>query len=157
MIKNKFGFFLVFLVVILLASACNGSVPSATLSPGEQTAVVQTLTAMAPTEPSATPTPTVTLTPKPSPTPTKPQTSVGPDEFPEGVNPLTGLKVENPELLKRRPVLVKVANYPAEGLSLIHISEPTRLLSISFAVFCLKKKKNKLTTSETLQNIDHNQ
>eukprot|EP00658_Telonema_sp_P-2_P008108 TRINITY_DN13035_c0_g1_i1.p1 TRINITY_DN13035_c0_g1~~TRINITY_DN13035_c0_g1_i1.p1 ORF type:complete len:133 (+),score=24.84 TRINITY_DN13035_c0_g1_i1:182-580(+) len=27
-------------------------------------------------------------------------------------------------------------------LSLIHISEPTRLLSISYAVFCLKKKKN---------------
>src|SRR5678815_1556758 len=30
-----------------------------------------------------------------------------------------------------------------EVLSLIHISEPTRLLSISYAVFCLKKKKNK--------------
>src|SRR5678816_1315296 len=27
-----------------------------------------------------------------------------------------------------------------EQLSLIHISEPTRLLSISYAVFCLKKK-----------------
>src|SRR5678815_6196623 len=26
-----------------------------------------------------------------------------------------------------------------EDLSLIHISEPTRLLSISYAVFCLKK------------------
>src|SRR5678815_3826859 len=29
------------------------------------------------------------------------------------------------------------------NLSLIHISEPTRLLSISYAVFCLKKKKRK--------------
>ena len=29
----------------------------------------------------------------------------------------------------------------AHELSLIHISEPTRLLSISYAVFCLKKKK----------------
>src|SRR5678816_2663454 len=29
----------------------------------------------------------------------------------------------------------------ARELSLIHISEPTRLLSISYAVFCLKKKK----------------
>ena len=28
----------------------------------------------------------------------------------------------------------------AQFLSLIHISEPTRLLSISYAVFCLKKK-----------------
>src|SRR5674536_64249 len=30
----------------------------------------------------------------------------------------------------------------AVSLSLIHISEPTRLLSISYAVFCLKKKNN---------------
>eukprot|EP00658_Telonema_sp_P-2_P078902 TRINITY_DN7503_c0_g1_i1.p1 TRINITY_DN7503_c0_g1~~TRINITY_DN7503_c0_g1_i1.p1 ORF type:complete len:213 (-),score=44.90 TRINITY_DN7503_c0_g1_i1:57-695(-) len=30
---------------------------------------------------------------------------------------------------------------PVQDLSLIHISEPTRLLSISYAVFCLKKKK----------------
>ena len=29
----------------------------------------------------------------------------------------------------------------SQHLSLIHISEPTRLLSISYAVFCLKKKK----------------
>eukprot|EP00658_Telonema_sp_P-2_P022806 TRINITY_DN19127_c0_g1_i1.p1 TRINITY_DN19127_c0_g1~~TRINITY_DN19127_c0_g1_i1.p1 ORF type:complete len:117 (+),score=27.65 TRINITY_DN19127_c0_g1_i1:114-464(+) len=37
-------------------------------------------------------------------------------------------------------------------LSLIHISEPTRLLSISYAVFCLKKKKKKrrqLNTTDT--------
>src|SRR5678815_5981934 len=32
--------------------------------------------------------------------------------------------------------------YALNSLSLIHISEPTRLLSISYAVFCLKKKKN---------------
>src|SRR5660398_247821 len=30
----------------------------------------------------------------------------------------------------------------AQRLSLIHISEPTRLRRISYAVFCLKKKKN---------------
>ena len=29
------------------------------------------------------------------------------------------------------------------GLSLIHISEPTRQAEISYAVFCLKKKNNK--------------
>eukprot|EP00658_Telonema_sp_P-2_P053206 TRINITY_DN41669_c0_g1_i1.p2 TRINITY_DN41669_c0_g1~~TRINITY_DN41669_c0_g1_i1.p2 ORF type:complete len:107 (+),score=24.32 TRINITY_DN41669_c0_g1_i1:208-528(+) len=34
-------------------------------------------------------------------------------------------------------------------LSLIHISEPTRLLSISYAVFCLKKKKKKGGISST--------
>src|SRR5678816_2758063 len=30
---------------------------------------------------------------------------------------------------------------PRNALSLIHISEPTRLLSISYAAFCLKKKR----------------
>eukprot|EP00658_Telonema_sp_P-2_P006041 TRINITY_DN1229_c0_g1_i2.p1 TRINITY_DN1229_c0_g1~~TRINITY_DN1229_c0_g1_i2.p1 ORF type:complete len:103 (-),score=16.45 TRINITY_DN1229_c0_g1_i2:88-396(-) len=43
-----------------------------------------------------------------------------------------------------------------ESLSLIHISEPTRLLSISYAVFCLKKKKknnrNKNTNNSILVN-----
>ena len=37
-----------------------------------------------------------------------------------------------------------VPTHTAQYLSLIHISEPTRLLSISYAVFCLKKK-NTLT------------
>ena len=35
------------------------------------------------------------------------------------------------------------------GLSLIHISEPTRLLSISYAVFCLKKNKQLRPTTPT--------
>src|SRR5678815_5700602 len=33
-----------------------------------------------------------------------------------------------------------LGNRNVSSLSLIHISEPTRLLSISYAVFCLKKK-----------------
>eukprot|EP00658_Telonema_sp_P-2_P047934 TRINITY_DN36493_c0_g1_i2.p1 TRINITY_DN36493_c0_g1~~TRINITY_DN36493_c0_g1_i2.p1 ORF type:complete len:150 (+),score=37.16 TRINITY_DN36493_c0_g1_i2:148-597(+) len=33
-------------------------------------------------------------------------------------------------------------SFMEQALSLIHISEPTRLLSISYAVFCLKKKKS---------------
>ena len=45
----------------------------------------------------------------------------------------------------------RVAGKPTAGwdwvtLSLIHISEPTRLLSISYAVFCLKKKSRTTTT-----------
>src|SRR5665213_4136895 len=40
-------------------------------------------------------------------------------------------------------------SYTAMNLSLIHISEPTRQAEISYAVFCLKKKKQKIqkTTS----------
>ena len=42
--------------------------------------------------------------------------------------------------------------YTVQGLSLIHISEPTRLLSISYAVFCLKKKN---ITIVILQHLKH--
>ena len=35
------------------------------------------------------------------------------------------------------------------GLSLIHISEPTRQAEISYAVFCLKKKKHKKDKNKT--------
>ena len=34
------------------------------------------------------------------------------------------------------------------NLSLIHISEPTRQAEISYAVFCLKKKKKKQQTEK---------
>ncbi len=37
---------------------------------------------------------------------------VGPDDFPSGVNPLTGLQVPNPDFLERNPVLVKISNAP---------------------------------------------
>jgi|GEM_PF-835231 len=38
--------------------------------------------------------------------------TIGPESYPEAVNPLTGLTVENPENLNRRPLIVKVSNYP---------------------------------------------
>ena len=38
-------------------------------------------------------------------------------------------------------------------LSLIHISEPTRLGMISYAVFCLKKKNTHLRAHETRGNL----
>eukprot|EP00658_Telonema_sp_P-2_P010453 TRINITY_DN13941_c0_g1_i3.p1 TRINITY_DN13941_c0_g1~~TRINITY_DN13941_c0_g1_i3.p1 ORF type:complete len:389 (-),score=108.90 TRINITY_DN13941_c0_g1_i3:10-1176(-) len=46
-------------------------------------------------------------------------------------------------------VLVPTGNFG--NLSLIHISEPTRLLSISYAVFCLKKKKKTQTYPSTYE------
>jgi hypothetical protein len=36
----------------------------------------------------------------------------GPSGFPADVNPLTGLQVENPALLERRPMLIKISNLP---------------------------------------------
>lgn len=37
---------------------------------------------------------------------------IGPDSYPAGVNPLTGLLAENPEDLNRRPIIIKISNFP---------------------------------------------
>jgi hypothetical protein len=39
----------------------------------------------------------------------------GPDYYPQGINPLTGTPVEDPALLERRPIIVKVQNLPRES------------------------------------------
>jgi hypothetical protein len=59
-----------------------------------------------------TPTPEPTATATPTPTRAYPLEGYGPANFPAEVNPLTGLKVADPALLDRRPMLVKVANLP---------------------------------------------
>jgi hypothetical protein len=41
-----------------------------------------------------------------------PADAVGPFNFPDGVNPLTGLRVEDPAVLQRRPLAVKISNAP---------------------------------------------
>ena len=58
--------------------------------------------------------PTATATPLPTatPTPLYPPEGLGPTGFPANVNPLTGLEVEDPAILNRRPVVVKVENLP---------------------------------------------
>ena len=105
------------------AAACTPVVP--TLTSEQLLSVEQTLTAIAGEAEAQKPTATPTKIAEPSATPEKTaeptntkspeKTSIGPTNFPEGINPLTGLKVEDPELLKRRPVLVKVSNFPVEG------------------------------------------
>jgi len=80
--------------------------------------------------PTGTKTPTRTRTPtkRPSATPTSiyPSDGFGPEEYPENVNPLTGLYIDDPAILERRPISVKVNiipryNRPPWGLSLADI------------------------------------
>ncbi len=68
------------------------------------------------------PTATATLTP----TPSYPLEGYGPTAFPAEVDPLTGLKVIDPALLDRRPMLIEVTNTPRNarpqwGLSLADV------------------------------------
>ncbi len=107
---KKFIVAVIFLVLLSLIAACQTeSIPiEVTNTPG-----IQTPTALQP-EP-ATPTPTSSPTPLPptaTATPTYPEEGYGPANFPEGINPLTGLEVEDPALLNRRPIVVKVQNLP---------------------------------------------
>jgi hypothetical protein len=95
------------LIVILFAAACNLgteklSLPSATPFLPENTATPTPLPTDTPPEPTATP----TETPIPLVYP------VGPSGFPSNVDPLTGLAVGDPTLLDRRPLAVKVSNFP---------------------------------------------
>ena len=46
-----------------------------------------------------------------------------------------------------------VINQQRLKLSLIHISEPTRQAEISYAVFCLKKKKKTRKKKKKIKNI----
>lgn len=43
---------------------------------------------------------------------TKIETGVTPELFPDNVNPLTGMPVENPAVLNRRPIVAKISNAP---------------------------------------------
>jgi hypothetical protein len=64
---------------------------------------------------TATPLPTATETPLPTLTSTIEAVHYGPDRFPKDINPFTGLKVADPAVLDRRPVMVKVSNFPPNG------------------------------------------
>jgi len=37
---------------------------------------------------------------------------IGPEIYPEGINPLTGLPADDPATLDRRPLLIKISNFP---------------------------------------------
>ena len=55
-----------------------------------------------------------TFTPAPTPTASPTPSLAALEPPPAGVNPLTGLPVADPSRLERRPLLVKISNYPAE-------------------------------------------
>lgn len=100
---------------ILLLGLCLAACAPATATPAAAPPVTAAPTQPPAMEiaPSATATmiPTATATPAPSPTPEFPPEGYGPDGFPAGINPLTGLKVD-PTNLARRPLLIKVENLP---------------------------------------------
>jgi len=109
--------------VILICQACQTE--PLPVAPVFLPSPTQTLAENYPTRvPTRTPLPTSTIRPSPIPltaTPVKlipgllPVLPTQPPSLPGGINPLTGLPPADPQFLDRRPILVKVSNYPRTG------------------------------------------
>lgn len=106
---------------ILLLSGCSSEIVLQTQpeqpvntpeNPTQDYQVLPTLTPFSPeTQEPITPTILPTQPQNPDPRPVDYHSI----EAPPGMNPLTGLLVSDPNLLNRRPVMVKVANFPRSG------------------------------------------
>jgi len=116
------------LLLALLLAGCGrlGNSPDETIIPTLNPIINTPTPEPSPTSTATstfTPTATSTSTPTATPTPAK----YGPTNFPENINPLTGLAVSDPEILDRRPVAIKVnivprrSNRPPWGLSFADI------------------------------------
>src|SRR5450756_90709 len=81
---------------------------------------------------------------------------LGGGEQPDGEKPLAQVGTRAGEDRAGGQRTLVVAAGALIELSLIHISEPTRLGMISYAVFCLKKKKTKKKKTKQQQNIKKN-
>jgi len=109
-------------LIIIVASACSINTSTSDDPDGFKDVLVSTSTQSSNATETETPHPTSitsqTDTPEPTAssvpdlTPTQDDIAVGPDNFPDDVNPLTGLQVSDPTILDRRPVAVKVQIFP---------------------------------------------
>jgi len=132
-------------LLTLLLTACKMPTPTAA-NADRDVANVETLDTQVETEePTSTPTASQTIMSMGTPTPTEtgsgepaaeeattaaeaPLGDVGPEDFPEGINPLTGLPVDDPDLLKLPPALLSISNFPASA-------RPQAGLNISLIIF----------------------
>ena len=174
---------LVLMIVVL--SSCSISQPASTIqggsvaqSAGQVAMVAQPAAAQLVSQvesAAATKVPTqvkpqiTTRVPKPTAIPEKPSSAaqsrassgrVGPDTFPEGVSPLTGLPVKNAENLSLSPALVSVTNFPTTarpqaGLSFspyvfeMYIGEGmTRFLAVFHGDYPEKGEQNGIALSD---------
>ncbi|MGH2522385.1 MAG: DUF3048 domain-containing protein [Anaerolineales bacterium] len=110
------------LLLLIFVTACGSgtSTPSANATPTAPLIVTSAVTSA----PEATSTTAPTLL-APTAVIVTPETvqQYGPENFPPDVNPLTGLKVADPAVLERRPLALKVSQFPRRvrpqfGLSL---------------------------------------
>lgn len=91
------------------ATAIAQATTSTSTTPAGPATPTSTIAASATLQPTTTAEPTPTS--PPTPTPTIPGL-IGPTEYADNVNPLTGETVPDPAVLDRRPIAIKISNYP---------------------------------------------
>src|SRR5215208_6600727 len=91
-------------LLILLIASCSNTNSTAT-PPGDPAGPPISVTS---TQTSAAPDPSISPTPQPVPS----STTYGPDEFPEGFNPLTGQRVSDPTQLDTPALLLSISHFP---------------------------------------------
>lgn len=158
--KKAIQVIVIFAAAVSLA-ACSllpTPIPTATVAPSATMEPSNT-----PEPPTATAEPTATETPTVTPTPLYPPEGIGPVGYPYEVNPLTGLKVENPDILNRRPIVIKVENLPRRdrpqyGLSLADIVYEyyTEQGTTRFAAVYYGKDAEKVMPIRSARFIDFN-
>lgn len=152
--KNRSAYLIsLILLVSLVLSSCNlESIPGFNLTPSQNDGelsqidpiVIATNTSTPKPVETAIPTEMPSATPTLTPTPTPVVYGPGLEDFPEGINPLTGLSVPDPSLLDLPAVLISITNFPPSarpqaGLSFaswvyeLYISEGmTRFLTVFY-------------------------
>lgn len=101
---------------LLIVTACTGEPPAPPKTPTPELEVVVFATEAptpTPTATTAAPTPTAAMgVVTAAPTAASSGDKTAPTNRPPDINPLTGLKVADPAVLKRRPIMVRVGNDP---------------------------------------------
>lgn len=113
---KNFTSFLLPLLLLFVSCTFPASTPTPTLTP---TATTSANTGVAEKQESIQAA-AAAASPTPANTPIPP--ALGPSAFPENVNPLNGLPVENPENLKNPPQLVSITNFPPTARPLAGLS-----------------------------------
>ena len=101
----------ILLVSAIILAACQNTPSTEQVQGTTSASVSQTLTAW----PTTLNLPSTTAVVMPTATPTPVMVQYGPTNFPETIDPLTGLAVGDAAILNRRPVMIKVSNFPIEG------------------------------------------
>jgi hypothetical protein len=100
----------ILLIQVFLLSACSGLRPAASpIIPDQQSQIATLVASAVPDKTELLP----SLTPPPQ--KSSPNIPHNSDLVAAPINPLTGLPAPEPNLLDRRPVMVKVSNYPVVG------------------------------------------